>query len=68
LILEYWITPQTSGGGGDVDWINMAQDKVNWQGSCEHRKESLGYIRAGGFLDQVIDCQFLKKEVQYSWS
>jgi hypothetical protein len=27
-------------GGGGTDWINLAEDRDQWRGSCEHGNES----------------------------
>jgi hypothetical protein len=32
-------------GWGGKDWIHLAQDNVQWQGSCEHGNEPLGSIK-----------------------
>ena len=34
-----------------VDWVNLAQDRVNWWGPFEHINEILGPIKLGEFLD-----------------
>jgi hypothetical protein len=40
-------------GFGDVDWIHLAQDKVQVAGSCEHGNEPSGSIKCGEFLEQL---------------
>jgi hypothetical protein len=31
-------------GLGGMDWIDLAQDRDKWKGSCEHGNESSGSI------------------------
>jgi hypothetical protein len=38
-------------GWKDVDWMNLAQDRDQWGGPCEHDNESSGFIKGGEFLD-----------------
>jgi hypothetical protein len=42
----------------NVDWIHVVQDGA---GCCEHGNEPSGSIKCGEFLDQLSDCQLLKK-------
>jgi hypothetical protein len=42
--------PQEVGWKG-MDWIDMAQDRDRWRGSCECSNEPLGSIKRGEFLD-----------------
>ena len=37
------------GEGGD--WMELAQDKDRWQGTCEYGDEPSGSIKCGEFLD-----------------
>jgi hypothetical protein len=37
-------------GSEDVDWIHVAQDRVQWQ-APEHSTEPLGSIKGKKFLD-----------------
>jgi hypothetical protein len=32
-------------GWDGMDWINLAQDRDQWEGSCEHGNEPSGYIK-----------------------
>jgi hypothetical protein len=38
-------------GWGDMDWIDMAEDRDRWRGSCECGNEPSGFIKRGEFLD-----------------
>jgi hypothetical protein len=35
---------------GGMDWIELAQDRDRWQGTCEYGNETLGSIKCGEFL------------------
>ena len=35
-------------GWGDINWIDMAQDRDRWRSSCECVNEPLGSIKHGG--------------------
>jgi hypothetical protein len=37
-------------GWGDIDWIDLAQDRDQWEGSCEHGNEPSGSIKFGEIL------------------
>jgi hypothetical protein len=34
-----------------VSWIQVADDRVNWLGTCEHVNEPSGFIKASEFCD-----------------
>jgi len=36
---------------GGKDWIDLAQDRDRWRGTCECGKEPLGAIKFGEFFD-----------------
>jgi hypothetical protein len=38
-------------GCGGVDWIELAQNRERWKGTCECGNEPLGFIKCGEFLD-----------------
>ena len=38
-------------GCGDMDWIELAQDRDRWRGTCDCGNERLGSIKCGEFLD-----------------
>jgi len=38
-------------GCGGMDWIEMAQDRDRWPGTCECSNELSGSINCGEFLD-----------------
>ena len=38
-------------GWGGMDWIDLAQARDSWQGSCEFSDELSGSIKCGEFLD-----------------
>jgi hypothetical protein len=59
IILE-WILWKI--GWGSVDWIHVAQVRNQWQGSCEHGNELSDSIKGRELLDQLSDCQLLKKD------
>jgi hypothetical protein len=45
-----------------VNWIHLAQDRVQWRaGYCEHGNEASGFIIEGEFLSHLRDCWLLKK-------
>jgi hypothetical protein len=45
-VILYYPSPAFLLGGG-VDWIHLAQDRVQWL-TCEHnKKETVGSIKAG---------------------
>jgi hypothetical protein len=37
-------------GGGRGDWMELAQDRDRWRGTCEYGKEPSGSIKCGEFL------------------
>ena len=50
-----------------MDWIELAQDRDNWKGSCERGNEPSGSIKRGEILDQLRTGQNLKKDCA-AWS
>ena len=38
-------------GCGSMDWIELAQDRDRWQGTCECGNEPSTSIKCGEFLD-----------------
>jgi hypothetical protein len=38
-------------GWGAIDWFNMAQDRDQWRGSCEHCNEPSGSIKCWEILE-----------------
>ena len=38
-------------GCGDVDWIELAEDRERWRGSCDSDNEHSDSIKCGEFLD-----------------
>jgi len=38
-------------GCGGMDWIELAQDRVQLAGTCDCGNEPLGSIKCGEFLD-----------------
>jgi hypothetical protein len=38
-------------GGGYGDWMELAQDRDRWRGTCECGNELSGSIKCGEFLD-----------------
>jgi hypothetical protein len=36
-----------------MDWIELAQDRDRWQGTCESGNEPLGSLKCGVFLDHL---------------
>jgi hypothetical protein len=36
---------------GDMDWIDLAQDRDQWRWSCEHSNETLGFIKCWEILE-----------------
>ena len=38
-------------GCGVIDWIELAQDRDRWKGTCESGNELTGSIKYGEFLD-----------------
>jgi len=38
-------------GCGVMDWIELAQDRDRWQGTCECVNEHSGSIKCGEFLE-----------------
>jgi hypothetical protein len=37
-------------GGGHGDWMELAQDRGRWRGTCGYGEELSGSINAGNFL------------------
>jgi len=40
-------------GGDHGDWMELAQDRDRWRGTCECGNEPLGSIKCREFLDQL---------------
>jgi hypothetical protein len=53
IIIKWILT-----GCESVDWIHLAQDKIQW---CVYI-DMLTYLQGGEFLDQLSDSQVLKKD------
>jgi hypothetical protein len=43
-------------GCESLNWIHLAQDRDQWVDCCEHGNEPSGSIKAGKFLDLMIEC------------
>jgi hypothetical protein len=52
--MDYKVT-----GCEEVDWIDVAQDRVNWQ-TCDKGDESSGSIKVGIFLIRCLTVSFIK--------
>jgi hypothetical protein len=46
-----------------VDWIQLAQDGVQWWNSCVYGNEHFGSIKDGKYLDLLCDYQRLRKDL-----
>jgi hypothetical protein len=53
-------------GWGGVDWINLAQDRDQWGGSCEHGNEPSGCIKCWKIFEYLNDWGVLKDSAPYS--
>ena len=54
-------------GWGDMDWIDLAQDKDRWRALAKWGNEPSGSIQSGEFLDLLRNGQ-LSKEDSFPWS
>ena len=54
-------------GGGCEDWMELAQDRVKWRGTCEYGDEPWDSKNAVNFLTSCRTSQLLKK-VSAPWS
>jgi hypothetical protein len=43
-----------------ANWIQLAQDRVQWWAFCEHSYEPSGSIRKQDFFDKLSDNHFFK--------
>jgi hypothetical protein len=43
-----------------MDWIDLAQDRDQWRGSCEHGNEPSGSIKCWEVLEWLHDWFFKK--------
>jgi hypothetical protein len=50
----------------DVVWIELAQERTLWQGSCEYYNKSSGFVNGAEFLDQ-LSCYHLLKKHSADW-
>ena len=41
---------------GGMDWIELAQDRGQWAGTCDCGNEPSGSIKCGEFLDWLRTC------------
>jgi hypothetical protein len=48
-------------GWDGTDWIDLAQDRDQWRGSCEHGDELSGSIICWEILEWLRDWRLLKK-------
>jgi hypothetical protein len=44
-----------------VNWSQLAQDRVQWPGSCEHDNEVVGSIKFDEIINHLGDYQILGK-------
>jgi hypothetical protein len=44
-----------------MDWIDLAEDRDQWRGSCEHRNEHSGSINFWKFPEYLHNWRLLKK-------
>jgi hypothetical protein len=51
-----------------MDWIDLAQDRDQWRGSCEHGNEPSGSIKFWEILEWLRNWRLLKKaSAPWSW-
>jgi hypothetical protein len=48
-------------GWNGIDCIDLAQDRDQWEGSCEHGNEPSGSIKCWKILEWLHNLQLLKK-------
>jgi hypothetical protein len=48
-------------GWDGMDWIDLAQDRDQWEGSCEHGNEPSGSIKCWEVLEWLHNWRILKK-------
>jgi hypothetical protein len=48
-------------GWDGVDWVDLAQDRDHWRGSCEHGDEPSGSIKCWEVLEWLHNWRLLKK-------
>jgi hypothetical protein len=48
-------------GWDGMDWIDLAQGRDQWEGSCEDGNEPSGSIKCWEFLEWLHNWQLLKK-------
>jgi hypothetical protein len=49
-------------GWEGVDWINLAEDRDEWQPFCEQGNDPLDSIKCLEFIDQLSNCYLLRKD------
>jgi hypothetical protein len=55
-----WVDLREIGWGG-MDWIDLAQDRDQWEGSCEQGNEPSGSIKCWEVLEWLHNWQLLRK-------
>jgi hypothetical protein len=48
-------------GWDDMDWIDLAQDRDQWEGFCEHGNEPSGSINCWEVVEWLHNLHLLKK-------
>jgi hypothetical protein len=46
---------------GNIDWIDLAQDRDQWRGSCVHSDEPSGSVKCWEVLELLHNWRLLKK-------